>query len=922
MEKFYQACFSRLGSNSRNAGWQLTNTSPDIPYRILDVFESRQKSNEPVNRATPTDSQGRPLCAMEINCESDFISFTKIQYGVPCYGREGMYCHGYFYGNAYEMLKDPNRLLTISDENFCFRQDDELSTGSDFAAESMQDTSSGILEQYLARTEQIPSELAFDEPFDEDSALQICGMNKERYVLFIHCLFAAWGKNAKTTIFVQTDGSDRMTKAMLYLAYSAIPYSLRPKLVASTFVDARNATLVFTNETLGSCWYFNPETGENNILNNAQRKRWNNTPIATNYAANYGKLATEKESYFGRIESELKVLGDIYSQDLNLLQLAYKMAFDSGDTDADLVGTMYDWLNLPLNYNDYLESKLAGILKKVIEADCQLGPDLVQMLNQRLSAATNRELIKLGYRYQSMQLAKKSVEEGCAYLQTLIPESPIFNAIREDLSRKPVGRKMLCAFYMNQATTLKDDKECTYQTLSDFVQTFSDLPQMDQVWKVVIEKGYSIASKKLIERLSDRRDYGEERLPDVSWFTSLVGEFEEFMKETVSFSMNRPLEQYTHSCVDAMKKRYDKYFRQDFRAEKFCEYQQFYQIYGHEPSMRYSAELVRMYERAEQGEFGWISNFVAGGCFVRNEGPADMKERQAIVYSLLSFCEKNGVAEKCQDFVFWSEMASAMKKSVVQFMIERKARLFCDPNCLSASLQMDTVYWSDDNLSEIRNLYQAYVDRYEDNPCKKSKELLDAEAKRRAEEAKRKARQQKNEEKQRRQEEERQRHLEEKQRRQQRSFFGSAGSPIWDRVNNTHDTDLDEKYDQSTDLYGTYIQGVGTSRAYDQDIENFNNYDQKSASVASRTQQRLTEEHTHPATKGVEHGKKAEKNNTAPTVQNATVDNNYGEWAYGSNTDMNMEYDRVTQPSGTKAKDTGGLLSGIRSMFRRRKDGD
>ena len=42
MDKFYQACYTRVGGADRNSGWQLTNTSPDIPAKLLNAFEQRQ----------------------------------------------------------------------------------------------------------------------------------------------------------------------------------------------------------------------------------------------------------------------------------------------------------------------------------------------------------------------------------------------------------------------------------------------------------------------------------------------------------------------------------------------------------------------------------------------------------------------------------------------------------------------------------------------------------------------------------------------------------------------------------------------------------------------------------------------------------------------------------------------------------------
>ena len=143
MDKFYQACYTRVGGADRNSGWQLTNTSPDTPAKLLNAFEQRQKGNEPVGRETPRDVNREFLCALDISCEQDTVSYTRIQYGVPCHGREGSYSHGYLFPNAYEFLKDPNRLLALADDNFCFHGSRPEPTEA--------------LELYLERTRQVRS---------------------------------------------------------------------------------------------------------------------------------------------------------------------------------------------------------------------------------------------------------------------------------------------------------------------------------------------------------------------------------------------------------------------------------------------------------------------------------------------------------------------------------------------------------------------------------------------------------------------------------------------------------------------------------------------------------------------------------------------------------------------------------------------
>lgn len=465
--KFYQVCFNRLGGNDASSGWQLLNMSSGIPLQMKNLYEVSQRSNQPADNWSPKDQLGNDLCMLEVLCDGSSVGISKVQYGLSdSFGRDNMFCHGYLFNNAYEVLKDPNNILRISDSNFRFTPEE---------------------------TEKIPETLEMDNPWSEEYALNLCGMDKQAYIDYVSCLYYGLSSKAKTTIYIKTNGTTQMARALLYLAYSAVPYCLRTKISAATFggTTAVTARLVFTDELPESCSYFDLETRENNILTNNLRNRWKRYPFVNYFARHYEELIDKKNAYYGAIEKWLTRMGDPYMQDMDAIRLAFDMVLNKGD--ADIAGLLYDWLMLPVPNNETIEKSLAELLRKAIEQNLDLGRDKEELLFQRLEQSNSRELIRLGNEYQAKQLIKRPLDDAVRFMNSLAPESRVYNTMRENLALLDGGLEILCEFYLRKANSLASNNNLKYLDLEEFSLTFSDLDHMEKVWKVVVELALQIA---------------------------------------------------------------------------------------------------------------------------------------------------------------------------------------------------------------------------------------------------------------------------------------------------------------------------------------------------------------------------------------------------------------------------------------------
>ncbi len=747
MEKFYQACFNRLGRNDAASGWQLLNMTPGIPLPLKNFYEVSQRSNQPADSMTPKDRQGNDLCMLEVLCDEGNVGISRVQYGLAdSFGRDNMFCHGYLFGNAYELLKNPNNLLGISDSNFRF-------------------TPEG--------TEMIPETLRMDEPWSEESALRLCGMDKQAYIDYISCLYYSLSSRAKTTIYIKTDGSTRMARALLYLAYSAVPYCMRTKISATTFggTTAVNARFVFTHELPENCSYVDPTTGENNILTSNLKNRWKRYPFVDYYARHYEELSGSKEAYYGEMEAWLTRMGDPHMQDMDAIRLAFDMM--RNNDDADVAGLLYDWLMLPVPSNETIERSLVELLRKAIEQDLDLGQDKEELLFQRLEQTSSRELIALGNQYQAGRLTKMPLDDAVKFLNTLTPESRVFNTMRENLVALNGGGKILCEFYLRKAQELAARKDLTYTDLEEFSLTFSDLSHMNQVWAVVVGQALRIAVGQ-IQRGSSYKSAAL-RLREF-----LLNYCEKLLQSDASV---------WERLLYAMAEAYDGEFRKNFMPERMEEYIEFYRDHyrGGDEKFGYSAELTKCFLAIRAGEWTKAADYAALGCPLNGNPMRSPADRAAAIKNIFVYALYCGAPEECLEIRFWSQMAQALEQNPIQLMIENKARVFCDQAELSRTISTDP-FWTEDNLGWMCDQYRIYAEKSSDNGYKKSLDLMTRELKIRAEEAKRMQKEQKRQEK--------------LERQSREGSFGKflsrgvtslAGAPQEDEWGSEADTRLDEK---------------------------------------------------------------------------------------------------------------------------------
>lgn len=637
-EKFYQACYTRVGVHE---GWKSINVSPMIPGAFLSFFEKTEKGNE-VKRGTPLDVNGNALWMLEIMSDKNCVGIARTQYGLSdAFGRSNYFCHGYLFPNSYELLKDPGQLLCISDSNF---------------------------KRNIEESQEIPGELVRNAPMSIQEALRSCNMTEKEYVTYIKCVYYALSTNTKNTIYVRTDGTDDMAKNLLYLVYMAVPYSLRTKITACTCpeIDGADKMLIFCSRIPEYAYFVDPRNGENNILTEAIKNRWKRTPFVSFFAEN-SMNPQKNEEIYQSMELWLAEMGDVTMNSMDALRLAYNMcSLDIREVDdEELHGILYDWLALPVPNSESLERYIVYVLRETISRRMKLSKDTENLLKERADMAETEKLKDMYFRYLSFAITQMDMQDGCDYLRDLGKENPLFIRLREVLKSTSEGIELLSEYYRKYTRNITSDPNCTY---GDLIEAYFDCEDLSNI---IEEIRFEIHKKNV--------DISLEALKSGIGWKQILQDYNE--TEADINSRKAMPEQF----FDV----YDRMIQEDFQIDKLNEYDEFY---SHHKQYQFMRQYLRTIHAIKNRNYGFTEQFLQSK-WIKNLN-------SSLTDKLFCCALENGAAEKCESIVFWESFARLKHVSVIDLMAKNKICILCQPESLKHSFESSPEYWQKEGAME------------------------------------------------------------------------------------------------------------------------------------------------------------------------------------------------------------------------------
>ncbi len=657
--KFYQACFTRVDTGNLSAGWQVVNTSADIMQSMVSFFENNEKSNDvSVNKQ---NADGSPLKVTKIICDTKNIGLTQIQYGLSDNsGRARFFSHGYIANDPYEVLKNPENILNLSDDNFHFSVED---------------------------TQNIPDELSYIQPLSEKDIMDKYGLNRESCVKFIKCALFPLFSSTQTTVFVKTDGSREMAMDMLYIIYHSLPYSLRPRVTASTYAKptGANSMYVFTDDIPGVGNHVDPLTGDNNILGEAYEKRLERFPFATYYTKHMPQPLETHDKYYTAFEKVLGNMGDIRINKMESLRLAFMTSTDAKVTDNEIGGLLYDWLSLSVPANENVVARIVKFVHAATAKGIELSENVIKLLQDRIKESNSETLRNAYVAYEAHSLIQKG-KESFKILDGHRRDKSFYHYLISVLRQSSEGEALLNAYYLASAQQLVDSRVCAYNDMIAFVEECSYIIDIQKVREIFCDKCKQIL---MAEQRKGKN------------FKAIYISYQKSVKEidpnaVISFK------EFTDD--------YDSAFRANFDVNRVLEYEEFYRLYTQYP---WSSDFLKVRKAVRSKNFYIATEYIQNNCCLDNYRiyPEDV---QVFAENILEYAFENDAAELCTDMAFWYAFATVLNYDLIDLMAKKYVSILCDPDVLNSAMETDRFWCNLENLEYIYDGCIRYCDNHKD----------------------------------------------------------------------------------------------------------------------------------------------------------------------------------------------------------------
>jgi len=460
---FYQACFTRIGSQGLNDGWQTLNNSENIPSNALSNFTRFQNGNILQSNADITNLPNQNI--LELQSDNNFIYLTKINYAIKDRnGRPSMFAHGYIF-DANDFAKNPNFVLNVDKSNFNFNPAD---------------------------TEIIPKNLILTDKNDTklSDAIKNCYMNQETFETLILCIYFMTESKTKSSIHVKCDCSDDITdefiRNFMYCIYSSIPFSMRKKISFSIgeIPNSSVKTIIFDKEIKNDCKYFIPNTNKNNILNETQKKRWENYNFIKYIFQNFNNTNTEK--YFEQLEQKAMLFGNSQSISMDIYKISHELLFENDNkrkielSDEDYCKRLNEYLSIQLNQYTYLDNLLSDLLYEILEQKILLNEILTEKLYKKFEKTESNALIEAGYMFNAVKIQKMQQNDGAKLLyNNYYNHNPItFSNISNILSANKKGLAIIKTFF-DEFIMINEKIDKEY--ILNFYEQTKDLNKVDYI---------------------------------------------------------------------------------------------------------------------------------------------------------------------------------------------------------------------------------------------------------------------------------------------------------------------------------------------------------------------------------------------------------------------------------------------------------
>ena len=433
--RFFQASYGKPD----NINWKLFNLSPGIPQDMCDFFEKVGTRNAPqnLNPQDMRDEAGNPLLLREICSQDRIIGLTQVQYGeVDNTGRPKITAHGFLFSADDHVLRDPNEILSVSDENFTF--------GSQ-------------------ATNPVDS-LQYEPRFTLASAMETAGLSENNLLKLMACVNISLVSQTDYPLFLLDCREEQRMKAVMYCIYMSLPYSLRYLLSfsnANNFSRSLCKSISFVRQAPAGAYWYHLDNGETNVELEDIGQNPDQYPFLYRLRE-YG--AARFDTYCQQLQAKLDEMQLSWSQDYETLKMADVMldglAFLQKKDDQKLTRFLFETVSYAPLQNQKVDDYLAQVLKIYAERGLVPNEILLKKLQVRALKTSSAAYGEIYRHMQASSLIQQGQSEVSAFLAQQSNENPEeFRKWCTYLEKFDNGHEMAGGYYtfrVSQSTSLDD----------------------------------------------------------------------------------------------------------------------------------------------------------------------------------------------------------------------------------------------------------------------------------------------------------------------------------------------------------------------------------------------------------------------------------------------------------------------------------
>lgn len=627
--KHYQVCFTRISGQGSGDGWQAVNASPELPQEAVSAFSRFQNGNiaPPSFDAEDAGSQ----IVTELQCDSNYVFYTLIKCNAAAddRGRPIMFADSFVFPLA-EFVHAPQEVLCLERSNFSFD---------------------------IAQTKALPLVLSRSPKYSLRETVDSLGLSEASYTTLVQCVYSIIDGKAKKSLHIICDCNPDTIKKLMICIYAALPFEFRKKITFSTyeFQSGTVKTLIFDRKIKSpGNYYVNPITGQNNILSDMVLKRLEKYEFM-HFAPHNNKVDNNIDNYFKTLEEKLSLFGSAQTTSLDLYKIADDLILDDKSntfktSPEELCRRLNEFLSI--SSHPYIDLQIQNVLSEIVDHQLVLNDVISEKLCRKLETTENKDLIEVGYMYNSMKIGKMTVEDGANYLFSAYNNrhSESFIQIKKLLDTDYKGREILNYLYTKLITesmpTSKDNivaffeetqslfdrsmiQESLYKLSCSYIKTITGMKSDPLMLKLEV-------NELLDTVLSDRPDLKEEAY---NYFKQMY--WKGFHYENLKID-----------CPNIYK---DVELQEDIRCN-------------------YAFELMMAYKYFETHEVEELDSQVSN-LFTSNNALITAEDQSALIKKLQTACLESRDVYDDKELDVWLVLAFLQcyeKKNPAKFMIENR----------------------------------------------------------------------------------------------------------------------------------------------------------------------------------------------------------------------------------------------------------